>query len=244
MSEMRRRWTLGGAIILLATALAACGSSQTSSTPTGATATSTGSSSATSSASSRPQAAAGACAPSQLAASYAGTQGATGHLEVTLALRNVSHSQCVVRGYPGVRLEDRSGRTLPLRVQQGHGFFPDTMSAPRPVSLAPGATAHFGVSFVTNNEYAGARVCRRACCRSCPAPRRPIGRGCRSTAHRASPRAATSWWSPPSTPDAGLAPGGPRAGRGRRGGYAARRSAAALPAPRNACSPASPAQGA
>jgi uncharacterized protein DUF4232 len=162
MSEMRRRWTLGGAIILLATALAACGSSQTSSTPTGATATSTGSSSATSSASSRPQAAAGACAPSQLAASYAGTQGATGHLEVTLALRNVSHSQCVVRGYPGVRLEDRSGRTLPLRVQQGHGFFPDTMSAPRPVSLAPGATAHFGVSFVTNNEYAGARVCRRA----------------------------------------------------------------------------------
>jgi hypothetical protein len=152
---MRRRGTLGGAIILLAMALAACGSSQTSSTPASTTATSTATSS--------PQAAAGgACTPSQLAASYAGTQGATGHLEVTLALRNISHSQCVVHGYPGVRLQDRSGHTLPLRVQKGHGFFPDTMSAPRPVTLAPGATAHFGVSFVTNNEYAGARVCHRA----------------------------------------------------------------------------------
>ncbi|MFZ0092034.1 MAG: DUF4232 domain-containing protein, partial [Solirubrobacteraceae bacterium] len=40
------------------------------------------------------------CAGSQLAVSYAGTEGATGHLELTLALRNVTGRACSVRGYP------------------------------------------------------------------------------------------------------------------------------------------------
>ncbi len=94
--------------------------------------------------------------------SYAGTDGATGHLELTLALRNVSARSCAVRGYPGARLLGRDGHVLPMRVSRGRGFFPDTRPGPRMVTLAPGTSAHFGLSFVTNNEYAGAHVCRSA----------------------------------------------------------------------------------
>lgn len=79
-----------------------------------------------------------------------------------LALRNVGARACAIRGYPGVRMLDPTGRALPLRVQRGHGFFPDTLSAPRTVALVPGTSAHFGISFVTNREYAGAHVCHTA----------------------------------------------------------------------------------
>ncbi len=47
-----------------------------------------------------------------------------------------------------------------MTIQRGHGFFPDTLRPPRSVTLAPGARARFGLSFVTNNEYAGAHRCR------------------------------------------------------------------------------------
>ena len=145
------RWIVGGSA-LLALALVGCGSSQTGSS----TSTSTPRHSAGAS-----HAAAG-CRPSQLALSYAGTEGATGHMELTVAVRNTSQTACELRGYPGARLLNGTGRALPLRVARGHGFFPDTESAPRRVSLAPGERAHFGVSFVTNNEYKGARTCRTA----------------------------------------------------------------------------------
>ncbi len=138
------------AAALSAVALAACGSSQTRST------------SSTSPRATAQTAAGHACAGSQLAVSYAGSDGATGHVELTLALRNISDSPCAVRGYPGTRLLDRTGRVLPMRVSRGGGFFPDTRPTPRLVTLAPGASAHFGVSFVTNNEYAGAHACRTA----------------------------------------------------------------------------------
>jgi hypothetical protein len=150
-----------------AAALAGCGGSHRSSSSTSASsspAATTTSAPTTGSATSAPPGSpgTGACTGSQLALSYAGTEGGTGHLELTLALRNVGSRTCAVRGYPGVRLLDRIGRALPLRVQRGHGFFPDTLSAPRAVALTPGTSARFGISFVTNNEYAGARVCRTA----------------------------------------------------------------------------------
>ncbi len=135
---------------LAVAALAGCGSSQTASPSTSRAA---------------PQSQATLsppCAGSQLAVSYAGTEGATGHLELTLALRNVTGRACSVRGYPAARLLARNGHALPLHLRRGHGFFPDTLPAPRAVSLAPGASAHFGISFATNNEYAGARTCRTA----------------------------------------------------------------------------------
>jgi hypothetical protein len=38
------------------------------------------------------------------------------------------------------------------------------------VTLAPEASAHFGISLVTNNEYRGARVCRTAAAAMVSAP--------------------------------------------------------------------------
>lgn len=144
------RW-IGGAAVLVTLALAGCGGSQSRSSTT---------------ASSPPQSAGaphtGGCAGSQLTLSYSGTEGATGHLELHVAVRNVSQTACRLRGYPSARLLNGAGRPLPLHVGRRDGFFPDTESKPHAVSLKPGASAHFGISLVTNNEYKGARVCRTA----------------------------------------------------------------------------------
>jgi hypothetical protein len=160
------RWTGGAAALLallaLVAALAGCGSSQTSSSTSAATSTAAQSAGA-------PRAAAN-CRPKQLALSYAGTEGATGHMELTVSVRNTSQTSCELRGYPGARLLNGAGRALPLRVARGHGFFPDTESGPRRVSLAPGERAHVGISFVTNNEYKGAHVCRTAAAALLAAP--------------------------------------------------------------------------
>lgn len=150
----RRLWAAPG--VLAAVALAGCGSSQTvssSSVPRpAATTTATRTSAA-------PSASVPACTGSQLKLAYAGTEGATGHLELTLALRNVSAHKCGLRGYPAARLLDAGGHTLPMRASNGGGFFPDTLERPHLVVLDPGSDARYGVSFVTNNEYAGARLC-------------------------------------------------------------------------------------
>ena len=157
MSRMQR-W-IAGAAALLTVALAGCGSSQSHSST---------------SASTPPQSVGaphtGGCSGSQLTLSYSGTEGATGHLELHVAVRNSSQAACLLRGYPSARLLNRAGRPLPLRVGRHDGFFPDTQSKPRAVSLKPGATAHFGISLVTNNEYKGARVCRTATAAMLSAP--------------------------------------------------------------------------
>jgi hypothetical protein len=138
----------------MAVAAAGCGSSQSSSSTTTATTTPVGPA--------RPAAGMELCRVSQLAVAYAGTDGATGHMEVTIALRNMSRTACRLRGYPGAALLDGTGRRLPLQVNRGGGFFPDTRAVPRPVAMAPGGLAHFGIGFATNNEYAHAHVCRTA----------------------------------------------------------------------------------
>ena len=156
-----QRW-IAGAVVLSALALAGCGSSLSHSSTSAQT----------------PPHSAGAphttaCAGSQLTLSYSGTEGATGHLELHVAVRNRSQAACLLRGYPGARLLNGAGRPLPLRVGRRDGFFPDTQSRPHAVALKPGATAHFGISLVTNNEYKGARVCRTAAAAMVSAPGSP-----------------------------------------------------------------------
>lgn len=148
-------WRTSIAAVLAALALAACGSSQSSSS-------SSSSSSAGSAHSTSASRSPTACSAGQLRSGYVGTQGATGHLELTLSLHNISRRPCRIDGYPAATLLGADGKMLRMHVTHGHGFFPDTLRRPRPVTLAPGASARFGVSFVTNNEYRGARVCRTA----------------------------------------------------------------------------------
>jgi hypothetical protein len=147
---VQRRAPAVALAILAAAILAACGSSQTPSSSQTST---------TSARSGPPSHTAAACGARQLSVSYGGTEGATGHLEVTLTLRNGSGRACTLRGYPGARLLDAAGRPLPMRVRRGGGFFPDSQRRPRTVVLGPGRRARYGLSFATNNEYAGARRC-------------------------------------------------------------------------------------
>jgi hypothetical protein len=137
------------AALLGALALAACGSSQSSSTASHAPST-------------RSSRSPTACSAAQLRPAYVGTQGATGHLELTLSLRNISHRSCRIVGYPAATLVGVDGTALRMHTRHGRGFFPDTLRPARPVMLGPGASARFGVSFVTNSEYHGSRVCRTA----------------------------------------------------------------------------------
>jgi len=146
-----------GAITL--TACGAVGASSTSVSTAASTATrpaqahqATGSS----------QLASAPCSSAQLELSYAGTQGATGHLEATFRLRDVSHRSCTLHGYPGAELLNATGHTIPTHLERGHGFFPDTLLVPRQVLLQPGTSAQFGLGFADNNEYVGGRPCPSA----------------------------------------------------------------------------------
>jgi hypothetical protein len=156
-------WRTSIAALLAGLALAACGNSQSSSTSSSSHGTSASRSST-------------ACSAGQLRPGYVGTQGATGHLELTLSLRNISRRSCRIEGYPAPTLIGANGKPLPMHVKHGRGFFPDTLRKPRPIMLRPGASARFGVSFVTNNEYRGARVCRTAVrvVAGVPGPRSPM----------------------------------------------------------------------
>ena len=137
--------------------------------------------------------------------SYSGTEGATGHLELTWRVRNNSaEPHASLRGYPGARLLDERGRALPLHVGRATGSSPIPQSRPRAVALKPGASARFGISLVTNNEYKGARVCRTAAAAMLVGAGVAIALAAAVSAcgRRASRPAATSWSSPRSTSSA------------------------------------------
>jgi hypothetical protein len=142
-------WRSSIPALLTAVTLAACGSSQSSSTSSRPPSTSSARSPT-------------ACSAEQLRPGYVGTQGATGHLELTLSLRNISSRSCRIVGYPAATLVGADGKALRMHTRHGRGFFPDTLRPARPVMLGPGASARFGMSFVTNSEYRGSRVCRTA----------------------------------------------------------------------------------
>jgi len=178
--RLRIRALLGTPVVLAALALTSCGSSQTTassragsrasaSTPTSpATPASSASSTSTGAAATAPE-----CSSSQLRLAYAGTQGATGHLEVTFRFDNVSTRRCALRGHPNARLLGPTGKPLPMRVQWGDGFFPDIARTAGTVLVAPGGAARFGMSFAVNNEFAHAHVCRTAAAAMSTAPGDP-----------------------------------------------------------------------
>src|ERR1035441_7076827 len=140
-------------ILLAAVALAGCGGSATSvatrtvagsatnATGTATTPSPTASSTPTTTTSptlSRP----GACVATDLALSFLGGQGATGHGELGFLLRNTTAAGCRTYGYPGVQFLDRSGAPLPTAsTRTTHDFFGSTPVAA--LVVAPGASVSF-----------------------------------------------------------------------------------------------------
>jgi hypothetical protein len=148
-------------IVACTLALAACGSSsqssstvasqqpatspattpaatQTSSTPTQTPTTqTTPAATSTSSPSSST-----ACTAADLALSFLGGQGATGHGELGFELRNISNSTCHTYGYPGVLFLDRAGKALPTdstrTTQDFFGSVPE-----KRLDVAPGQSVSF-----------------------------------------------------------------------------------------------------
>jgi uncharacterized protein DUF4232 len=152
------------ALILACTlALAACGSSsqssstvanqqpatspattpattQTSSTPTSTSTTQT--TPATTPTSTSSPTSSTACTAADLALSFLGGQGATGHGELGFALRNTSSSACHTYGYPGVLFLDRAGKALPTdSTRTTQDFFGSTPA--KKLVVAPGQTVSF-----------------------------------------------------------------------------------------------------
>ncbi len=103
-----------------------------------------------------PQASApGRCTPQQLRLTYLGSEGATGHIEASFQLRNVSQKTCTLFGYPGAQMLDAKGSALPTHVQRGGAFFANTRRRPREVRLVPGSSAGFVFGYSDNPEYGG-----------------------------------------------------------------------------------------
>lgn len=158
---------------LAASALAACGGSSTTVVTTTqasapASSSSARSSSTTTTASSTGSAGRGGasgpgagsrCVGANLAVSFLGQQGATGHGELGFALRNTGAHSCHTFGYPGVLFLTASGAPLPTAsTRTTHDFFgtaPETA-----LTLAPGAKVSFRLG-VTHGVVSSAG-CRTA----------------------------------------------------------------------------------
>ena len=113
----------------------------------GASTSSTASPTSTSSSAAAPSGS--PCRATDLALSFIGGQGATGHGELGFALRNTSQSSCHTYGYPGVQFLALSGKPLPTTpTHTTDDFFGHTTL--RPLVVGPGDTVSFrlGVSHV------------------------------------------------------------------------------------------------
>jgi hypothetical protein len=148
-SQAMKRLTAIAIGLTVAASLAACGSSSTNSSVSSTTAaasttttSATGTTSATPGSSTTTAAGAPACVAADLALSYLGGQGATGHGELGFALRNTSSQPCHTYGYPGVLFLSKSGQGLTTATTRTtHDFFG---TAPlTAITLAPGETASF-----------------------------------------------------------------------------------------------------
>lgn len=147
------------ALLLPALTLAACGSSSNSAqtttvpnsstqTPQPSTASTTAGTSSTTSATTTTATSTATgpprCVAADLALSFLGQQGATGHGVLGFSLRNSSSQSCHTFGYPGILFLDKSGGGLPTdSMRTTHDFFG---TAPEvSLVLAPGQSASFRI---------------------------------------------------------------------------------------------------
>jgi len=116
-------------------------------TASGATTTATSSTPTTTS--TPPQPTGDQCIAADLALTFIGGNGATGHAELGFALRNTSSHSCRTGGYPGIQFLDAAGQPLPTRPDHTTSdFFGHTTL--QELTVAPGATVSFrlGVSHI------------------------------------------------------------------------------------------------
>jgi Protein of unknown function (DUF4232) len=88
-----------------------------------------------------------ACTAANLALSYLGQQGATGHGEIGIALHNITGSSCHTFGYPGVQFLDRAGQPLPTdSTRTTQDFFGDAPEEALVVGSGQSVSFRLGVT--------------------------------------------------------------------------------------------------
>lgn len=88
-----------------------------------------------------------ACTAADLALSYLGQQGATGHGEIGIALHNITGSSCHTFGYPGVQFLDRAGQALPTdSTRTTQDFFGDAPEEALVVGSGQSVSFRLGVT--------------------------------------------------------------------------------------------------
>jgi hypothetical protein len=86
------------------------------------------------------------CATTALSGSVAGSSGAAGTIETTVALKSTSATPCVLSGYPGLQLLDSAGASLPTQVVRKGGYSFTSM-APTTVTLSNGQSTYFNIGY-------------------------------------------------------------------------------------------------
>ena len=149
---------LAASVLTAGALLGACSSNSPSTTPGGSSSsggsssttarTSPGSTPGTTSPGSTTSVATGPvrCATTALTAAVAGSSGAAGTIETTVALTSTSAAPCVLGGYPGLQLQTASGSPLPTTVVR-KGSYSFTAMAPTTVTVTPGGSAYFNIGY-------------------------------------------------------------------------------------------------
>ena len=81
-----------------------------------------------------------------LSGSVAGSSGAAGTIETTVALKSTASTSCVLGGYPGLLLLSSTGAALPTTVVR-KGNYSFTSMTPATVTLAPGQSTYFNIGY-------------------------------------------------------------------------------------------------
>jgi hypothetical protein len=91
-----------------------------------------------------------ACGNHSISVSHNAPQGATGHANVLLRFRNVTHSSCSLFGYPGLDALNAHGHVLAHARRTLHGFTGGA-HAVRTIVLRPGGYASADVEWMNFN---------------------------------------------------------------------------------------------
>jgi hypothetical protein len=142
----RARWVVIVTALVWATVLGGCSSNPSAAPPSSGPTTSATSGTSTS----LPTATTASTVPGCTGANYSlallGTEGAAGTFEVTFGFRNTSSATCPLGGYPGIQLLGANAVDIPTTTARGGGLsFTDF--APTTVSVGPGQTAYFNMSY-------------------------------------------------------------------------------------------------
>lgn len=76
---------------------------------------------------------------------------ASGHAMTYFVLRNIGRKVCSVAGYPRIRVYQRSGKEIHLRLRHGSSYMIHDPGS-RTVALGPGANAYFGLTWGDNSD--------------------------------------------------------------------------------------------